>query len=47
MASEAHNSLIVTPSPRIAQVVVGRLSSLFLIHLPLSAANLRRGGMVL
>lgn len=29
------------PPPRIAQVIVGRHSSLFLIHLPLTVANLR------
>ena len=35
------NSLIFTP-PRIAQVIVGGLSALFLIQLPLSAAKLRQ-----
>jgi hypothetical protein len=38
------NSLILFP-PRIAQVIVGRLSALFLIQLPLSASSLRRGGI--
>lgn len=38
---DIHNSLIFTP-PRIAQVIVGRISSFFLIHLPLSAAKLRQ-----
>ncbi len=43
MNTNIHNSLILTPTPRIAQVIVGSLSFLFLIHLPASAAMLRRG----
>ena len=39
MASNTHSSLI---PPRIAQVIVGVLYSLILIHLPLSAASMRR-----
>ena len=42
IGSSIHNSLIFTPTPRIAQVIVGRLSSLFLILLPAPAAMLRR-----
>jgi hypothetical protein len=40
------NSLIISPTAD-ARVSVGGLSALFLIQLPLSAASLRRGGMVL
>ena len=68
MLRNAHNSLILTPTQRIAQLIVGSLSSLFFsvlrlaalrlppcgtlskatgfLHVPLSAAMLRRGGMV-
>ncbi len=42
MKTNIHNLLIFTPTPQIAQVIVGRLSSLFLIHLPAPAAMLRR-----
>ena len=46
----SHNSLIV-PSPRIAQVIVGRLSYLFLIHLSLcrklAAVFVWRGGNII
>jgi hypothetical protein len=44
MNLNAHNSLIST-TPQIAQVIVGRLSSLFLIQLSAPAAMLRRGGI--
>ena len=62
MKTNIHNSLILTPTPRIAQEIGedegtagGRSDSaaenknflFFLIHLPLSAATLRRSGMVL
>ncbi len=45
MYHKTRSSLIFTP-PRIAQIIVGSLSFLFLIQLSLSAANVRRGGMV-
>ena len=46
MNRNVHNSLIFIP-PRIAQIIIGSFPFLFLIQLPLSASNVRRGGMVL
>ncbi len=40
MDSRSHNSLIFTPPPRIAQVSVGRLFSLFFFVLRLAALRL-------
>lgn len=40
------NSLIISSTADV-RVNIGGLSALFLIQLPLSAAKLRRGGMVL
>lgn len=37
MVDNVHDSLIFAPTPRIAQLIVRRISFLFLIHLPLSA----------
>ncbi len=53
LRNSSHNSLIVTPPPhtQIAQIIVGSLSSLFLIHLPLcrnlAAVFVWRGGNII
>ena len=46
LRQNGHNSLIITPTAN-ARVSVGGLSALFLIQLPLSAAKLWRGWMVM